>query len=207
LNDNHSEERQRTQDPSQTEAFMKRRAWACGTLIVCVLAVTGCATVQKILPTTAWRQARVRNEGYSLLYQLLSQESDAAKILIIKHADPPIPDIIKEIANTSGQAKKELDLFHEKDRHLSLEMTNLPQIEQKSRAAIQSTVTKQLLFSSGKKFEVRFLFTQAEAMNYAAHLAQVLHDQEDNPARKEFLATLAERCTTLHDQVMELLKY
>jgi len=52
--------------------------------------------VQNILPTTAWRQARVRNEGYSLLYQLLSQESDAAKILILKHADLPIADIIKE---------------------------------------------------------------------------------------------------------------
>jgi len=105
-----------------------------------------------------------------LLYKLLSQESDAAKILIIKHADPPVADIIKEIANTCGRAKKELDLFHEKDRHLNLEMTHLPEIEQKTRAAIESTVTKQLLFSSGKTFEVRFLLTQAEAMNYAAHL-------------------------------------
>ena len=176
-------------------------------LIVCMLAVTGCSTVQKILPTTAWRQARVRNEGYGLLYKLLSQESDAAKILIIKHADPPVADIIKEIANASDQARKELELFHEKDRHLSFEVTNLPEIEQKTRAAIESTVTKQLLFSSGKTFEVRFLLTQAEAMNYAAHLAQVLHEQEDNVNRKSFLATLSERCTTLHDRVMELLKY
>ncbi|MGA2603296.1 MAG: hypothetical protein ABSG14_03625 [Verrucomicrobiia bacterium] len=186
---------------------MKRRACACGTLVVCTLAVTGCSTIQKILPTTAWHQARVRNEGYSLLYQLLSQESDAAKILIIKHADSPIADMVKEIASTCDQAKKKLDLFHKEDRHLNLEMTHLPEIEQKSRVAIQSTVTKQLLFSSGKTFEVRFLFTQAEAMNYAAHLAQVLHDQEDNPVRKEFLATISERCTTLHDRVMALLKY
>jgi hypothetical protein len=185
---------------------MKRRAWVCGTLISCALAVTGCSTVQKILPTTAWRQARVRNEGYSLLYQLLSQERDVARILIIKHADPPVADVIKEIANTCGQAKKALDLFHEKDRHLNLEMTNLPQIEQKTRAAIESTVTKQLLTSSGKTFERRLLFTQAEAMNYAAHLAMVLHDQEDNPNRKDFLAKLSERCTTLHDRVIALLK-
>ena len=186
---------------------MKRRAWVCGTLIVCVLAVTGCSTIQKILPTTAWREARVRNEGYSLLYQLLSQESDAAKILIIKHADPPIADVIKEIASICGQAKQGLEQFHEKDRHLNLQMTHLPEIEQKTRAAIQSTVTKQLLFSSGKKFEVRFLLTQAEAMNYAAHLAQVLHNQEDNPVRKEFLTMLSQQCTTLHDRVMGLLRY
>jgi len=179
----------------------------CGTLIVCALVVTGCSTVQKVLPITAWRQARVRNEGYSLLYQLLSQESDAAKLLIIKHADSPVAGIIKEIASTCGQAKKELEQFHEKDRHLNLEMTHLPEIEQKTRVAIESTVTKQLLFSSGKKFEVRFLFTQAEAMNYAAHLAKTLHEQEDNPLRKEFLVALSQRCTTLHDKAMNLLKY
>jgi hypothetical protein len=186
---------------------MKRPAWVWGTLIVCALVVTGCATVHKALPTTAWREARVRNEGYSLLYQLLSQESDAAKIFIIKHADPPIVDLVKEIACTCDLARKELEKFREQDRHLSLAMTNLPQIEQKSRAAIESTVTKQLLFSSGKKFEVRFLFTQAQAMNYAAHLAQVLHEQETNAARKEFLEKLSARCTTLHHRVMELLKY
>jgi hypothetical protein len=185
---------------------MKCRAWVCGTLIVCALAVTGCSMVQKVLPSTVWRQARVRNEGYGLLYQLLGQESDAAKLLMIKHADPPVADLIKEIANTSGQAKKTLDQFHGKDRHLSFEMTNLPQIEQKTRAAIESTVTKRLLTSSGKKFEVRFLFTQAEAMNYAAHLAKVLHDQEDNPDRKNFLARLSERCTALHDKAIDLLK-
>ena len=170
-----------------------------------VLAVTGCSTIQKVLPTAAWHQARVRNEGYSLLYQLMSQESDVAKILIIKHTEPPVTDVIKEIASTCGQAKKELDVFHEKDRHLSFEMTNLPQDELKTRAAIESTVTKQLLFSNGKTFERRLLLTQVQAMNYAAHLAIVLHDQEDNPARKIFLAKLSDHCTALHDKVVDLL--
>src|SRR5471030_1142340 len=135
----------------------KQQAWACGTLLACALALAGCATVQKVLPTRAWHQARVRNEGYSLLYQLMSQESDVAKILIIKHADPPVADMIKKIASACDQARKELDAFHEKDRHLSFEMANLPEMEQKTRAAIQSTVTKQLLLSSGRTFESRLL--------------------------------------------------
>ena len=71
------------------------------------------------------------------------------KILIIKHADPPVVDIIKEIASVCDQA---------------------------------------------------------ECMNYAAHLAKMLQDQEENPPRKEFLATLARRCTALHDRVTDLLK-
>jgi hypothetical protein len=184
----------------------KRQAWVCGMLLACALTVPGCATVQKVLPTAAWHQARVRNEGYSLLYHLMSQESDVAKIFIIKHADPPVDDIIKEIARTCDRAKKDLDLFHEKDRHLSFEMANLPEMEQKTRAAIQSTVTKQLLTSGGKQFERRLLFTQAESMNYAAHLAKVLCDQDDNQLRKQFLTSLSQQCTAFHDQVVELLK-
>ena len=85
-------------------------------------------------------------------------------------------------------------------------MTNLPEIELKTRDAIESTMTKQLLTSSGTTFERRLLFTQAESMNYAAHLTAVLHDQGDNQLRKQFLATLSQKCTTLHDQVVDLLK-
>lgn len=207
LKDYHNDDRQRIPTPGRARAVRNRRARVGGTLLVCALVVTGCSAVQNIPLTAAWRQARVRNEGYSLLYQLLSQESGAAKLLIIKHADPPIADLIKEIASTCDQAKKELELFRENDRHLSLATTSLPQIERQTRDAIESTVTTQLLFSSGKKFEVRFLFTQAEAMNYAAHLARVLHDQEVNPVRKQSLATLAARCTALHDRAMGLLRY
>jgi hypothetical protein len=183
-----------------------RPAWFRLALVAGVLAVTGCATVQQVLPTKAGREARARNEGYSLLYQLLGQESDVAKILIIKHADAPVTEVIKEISAACTQAKGELDAFHEKDHHLSFVMSNLPKVEQETRAAIQSTDTKELLFSSGKTFEQRLLFTQAQAMNYAAHLAQVLHDQEKDTDRKDFLAKLDARCTALHDKVIGLMQ-
>ena len=54
--------------------------------------------------------------------------------------------------------------------------------------------------------EVRFLVVQAEALDYTAHLAQVLHDQETVPQRQKFLATLAAHCTTLHTKVINLLQ-
>lgn len=185
---------------------MKRPTWTFGTLIVCALAVAGCSTAHTTLPMAVQEQARVRNEGYSLLCQLLSQESGVADILKIKNADAPIAGLIKEIASVCGQAKKELELFRKGSRDLNWEVTNLPRIEQQTRTAIKSTVAKQLLFSSGKTFEARLLSTQAEAMNYAAHLAKVLHDQEDNPPRKEFLTTLSQRCTAFHDKAINLLK-
>ena len=33
---------------------------------------------------------RERNEGYSLLYKLMSDESNVSKIFILKHADDPV---------------------------------------------------------------------------------------------------------------------
>ena len=185
---------------------MRRLARAYIAPIVCALTVASCSTVQTAAPAAAQEATRVCNEGYSILYQLLSQESGVATLLIIKHADTPIADIIKEIASTCSQAKTQLELFREKDPNLSLEMDNLPHIEQKTRAAIKSTDTKHLLFSSGKTFEVQLLFTQAEAMNYTAHLSSVLRDQEVNPWRKEYLIALSRRCTTLHHKAMGLLK-
>lgn len=184
---------------------MKRSSCICGIFFLCALTLTGCSSVQSILPATSWHQNRVRNEGYSLLYKLLSQESDVAKILIIKDTDPPVTAIIKEIANTCGQAQKQLDAFSKANHRLNLRMTDLPKVEQQTRDAIASTEAKQLLFSTGKTFQSRLLFTQAEAMNYAAHLAKVLQDQENDPQRKKFLALLSEECTGLHDRVITLL--
>ncbi len=140
------------------------------------------------------------------MYDLVSQESDVAKLLVIKHTEPPVTDAIKEIAETCSRAKIQLDAFHKKDHQLSFTMSNLPSIEQQTRTSIAATDTKELLFSSGKLFEHRLLFTQAQAMNYAAHLAQVLQEKETEPSRKDFLVKLAERCTTLHDKVIKLMQ-
>lgn len=177
-----------------------------GMLIISCLALTSCTTVQKNLPTTVWRQARVRNEGYSLLYKLMSQESDVAKVLIIKHTSKPIGELIREIDQMADDAKKQLDQFHAQDSHLSFEMPNLPQLEVKTREAIEKTETKQLLFSSGPVFEQRLLLSQAQALNYAAHLAKMLQEQEAHAQRKQFLSELSPRCTALHDRVLDLLK-
>jgi hypothetical protein len=84
-------------------------------------------------------------------------------------------------------------------------MSHLPAMEEKTRAAIESTTTKDLLFSSGRAFELRLLLTQVQALGYAGHLAAQLADQEGNAKRKEFLTQFAKQCEEHHKQVVELL--
>jgi hypothetical protein len=49
------------------------------------------------------------------------------------------------------------------------------------------------------------LFTQAQAMGYAADLSQAIANHEADATRKSFLAALAAQCATYHDRAMDFL--
>ena len=149
-------------------------------------------------------QSRIRDEGYSLLYTLASKESDVNKILIIKSASAKVSAEIKQIAEVFGAAQKQLDGFAKEDGSLSFKMSHLPSMEEKTRAAIASTTTKDLLFSTGKALELRLLLTQVQALSYASHLADQLAAQDGNPKRKTFLTEFSKQCVQHHKQVVDL---
>ncbi len=172
--------------------------------ILCALSVAGCSSVPPVVPIFG-NAARIRDEGYSLLYTLADKQSNVDKILIVKHTSAKISAEIKQIAQVFGQAKEQLDGFAKQDSGLSFKMSHLPPMEEKTRAAIESATTKDLLFSSGKAFELRLLLTQAQALDYGGHLATQLADQDGNPKRKEFLTQFAKQCEQHHKQVVELL--
>ena len=172
--------------------------------MVWLVASAGCSTVPPVIPFFG-AQSRIRDEGYSLLYTLASKQSDVGKILILKSASPKVSAEIKQIAQVFSQARKQLDGFVKEDGSLNFKMSHLPSMEEKTRAAIESTTTKDLLFSSGKAFELRLLLTQVEALDYASHLANQLAAQDGNPKRKEFLTQFAKQCEQHHKQVVDLL--
>ena len=171
--------------------------------VVCLVASAGCSTVPPVIPIFG-RPARIRDEGYSLLYSLADKQSNVGKILIIKKASAKVSAEIKQIAEVFGKAKERLDGFAKEDSGLSFKMEHLPSMEEKTRAAIESTTTKDLLFSSGKAFELRLLLTQVQALDYASHLANQLADKEGNAKRKEFLTQFAKQCEEHHKQVVEM---
>src|SRR5882724_3700109 len=172
--------------------------------VSCALALAGCSSVPPVVPIFG-SAARTRDEGYSLLYTLADKQRNVDKVLIIKHAGAKVSSEIKQIAQVFGQAKERLDGFAKDDGSLNFKMLHLPSMEQKTRAAMESTTTKDLLFSSGKAFELRLLLTQVEALNYGSHLANQLADMEGNMKRKEFLTQFAKQCEQHHKQVVELL--
>jgi hypothetical protein len=144
-----------------------------------------------------------RNQGYSILYKLMSDESDVGKILIIKDVDDPVKSTIKQISGTCTDAKNQLDEFQKQDGHLEFDMPDLPRRESKTRDLEAAVDEHELLFSTGKTFELRLLLTQLEAMRYGEQLCKALAAVDDNPQRKDFLSKLGDQLGKYHDSLMD----
>lgn len=174
-------------------------------MLVLVL-FAGCATAPKTEPPKSEDGAlAIRNQGYALLYKLMSDEKNLSKLLLIKKEQADLGELIKRISKTSGEVAERLEKFSKADGHLHLELDGLPVVEKEVRDSIGKTRAKELVTKSGQKFELRVLLTQSEALTYGAHLAAVLQQHESDEARRKFLAQALERLQELHQSVIDLM--
>ncbi|MGA2440533.1 MAG: hypothetical protein ABSH08_06220 [Tepidisphaeraceae bacterium] len=183
---------------------MRRKFWKDLLLFACALALGGCSSTPKP-PSENGGLFRQHNEGYSLLYKLMKDESDVGEIFIIKSADDPVKRVVKEIGSACQAASKLMDEFPKQNNRIEYDVPDLPYMEQRSRDLQAGDDEKALLTSSGKEFERRLIFTQAEATNYAMQLCKALDEKETDPGRKGFLENLAKQCGDFHDRLMDLL--
>jgi hypothetical protein len=143
--------------------------------------------------------------GYALLFGLLGDEKDVAKLLVIKRERAELRDLIKAIAETAASAHKQLEDFAKADRSLNLTRQGLPPAEGTTRAAIARTKGKELLAEGGKEFELQLLLSQNEALTYGAHLAETVAKAEDNPQRVKYFQQLAADLLQLRRRVSTML--
>jgi hypothetical protein len=147
----------------------------------------------------------VRNNAASLLYDLLGDEKDVSKLLIIKRERRELHQVIKEVATTATAVRKRIEKLAQEDPSLNLKDIALPPGEKAARAAESKTRAMELLHASGADFEFKLLLTQAEALAYAVHLAKVAAENETDPERAKEFATISSEMNTLHAKVIGLL--
>ena len=176
----------------------------CLVLIV-GMATCGCRSVspKPVLPHP--QAAEIRNNCYSLLYQLLNEEKNVSKLLIVKRDSRELNRLVKDISRTAGKAADQLQQFSEQDRTLALNVIDLPSGEEATRSAIATTKKKELLSNSGDVFERSLLLTQIQALNYATHLASVAADNDTNPSRSVWVRSLSHELKGLYSQCVDLL--
>jgi hypothetical protein len=152
------------------------------------------------------KQLEARNNAASLLYDLLNDERNVSKILIIKHNDAELGKLIDAISKTSGDAYKRLGEMAKADATLNLEALKLPAGEKETRKAIAKTKEHELLFSSGENFEFQLLLTQWDAMSYGWHLAKIAADNSTRPEDVRAFNEISLAMKDLYDQVTAMLK-
>jgi hypothetical protein len=173
-------------------------------LLCCLIALAGCAaaTGPAVDADSVVLQS---NNGYSVLYKLMSDESNVDKILIIKHADEPLAGLVREVAQFCQSNKTQLDELRKRDPRLNFEMSALPAIELRARKLEADEQTRALLGGGGKEFELRLTFTQVQAMDYCQKLTQALAEHEQDASRKTFLTNTSQRSGEFRDTLMGLM--
>jgi hypothetical protein len=192
---------------------------ACGALAGCAL-LFGCSTTGPgsppaaplLVPATAGHagaaddKIQVRNNASSLLEQLLDEEKNVSKVLIIKHASREVSGLIKAISIAADDGAKRLKGLVQGDPALDLGRQDLPVGEKASRDAEGKTEEHKLLLSSGADFEFTLLLTQAQALNYGAHLAKVAADNSSDAEEKDAFHKLNQTLDQLLTHVTAMMR-
>jgi hypothetical protein len=166
----------------------------------------GCSTVQKTVPPTVpatdAKKIELRNNTASLLNDLLGDEKNVSKVLIVKRNSAELGQLIKLISTVAGDGAKQLETLAKNDPSLNLHALELPTGEKAARAAVGKTKEHELLFNSGENFEFYLLLTQTEALSYGSHLAKVAAENSPLPEQAREFHVLDRTLDNLFQQVV-----
>jgi hypothetical protein len=158
------------------------------------------------ISSEAAKKLVLRNNAASLLDQLLDDEKGAHYILLINGHREELQQLIKKISATADAGAGELAVMAKTDPALNLHALDLPAGEKATRAAIETTQEHELLFTSGADFEFTLLLTQADALSYGWHLAQIAADNSSDPAEAKAFTALSASLQDLYKQTVALMR-
>jgi hypothetical protein len=178
-------------------------------LLPLALFASGCATPEtersSPSPTAQVPPNQIRSDCYSLLYDLLQDEKNLDKLLIVKRESPELRKQVKAIATAAASGAKQLESYAMADSTINLKAQYLPAGEIAVRKAVADTKKKVLLKPFNPRFEFHLLLTQTEALSYGWHLAEVAASHEPDPRRSSGLRTLSQTLKILYDEAVSLL--
>jgi hypothetical protein len=215
----------------QRWASIKKQRWtgplkACGVLCVSAALLCGCAKTEKnqssqktgSVPASGKETTQnsssegpgaveadkvaVCNNAASLLHDLLGQEKNVSKILLIKKKAPAFEKLIKDISKTADDGEKQLDHFAKDNPTLDLQQMSLPPGEVAARKAQSKAQEHTLLAAKNETFEFDLLLTQAEALDYGSHLAGVAAENSTIPGEERVFNALETDLNGLYMQAI-----
>jgi len=179
-----------------------------------VFLLCGCQSIQSTngnahaanVPEANNANLLIRNNALALLNDLMNDEKNLSKVLIVKHNSDELGKLVKTISETAGNAAKLLEEYSKSDGGIDFKRLDLPPGEAATRKLIAKTKEHELLSSKDAEFEFQLLLTQVEALNYGAHLAMVIADSEKDPSRTREFLRLGSELRDLRERVEAMLR-
>ena len=171
--------------------------------------ICGCSSVHSgalMAPPAKPTQIQIRNNAASLLYDLLNDEQNVDKVLIVKKASPDVEALIKLIAANAATDRSELGGLATNDPALNLQVMDLPPGETAAREATARTQEHDLLLSTGANFEFNLLYSQAEAQSYGSQLAGVAAKNAERPDEVQTFDHISKDMNQFDQQVLSELR-
>lgn len=176
-------------------------------LALLFFALVGCRTTPpRHVPSAEAGQFTLRNNSYSMLNDLLDQQKRVGLLLLIKREESDVRKLVRRIAAASSDGASMLKRFAKEDPTLSLDDTWLPPGEAQTREAISKSTRERLLHESGADFELALLLTQIQAVNYAAHLAQVAGEADTDASRAQAMVKMRREFQGLYLELFRLIQ-
>ncbi len=146
-----------------------------------------------------------RENAFALLDDLLNDEKNLSKILLIKRHSDQLGKLVEDISKTSKQGAESLETMA-KEQGINLKRLALPPGETATREAISKSKESTLLHSKDEEFEFQLLLTQIEALNYGAYLAEVVAENEPQRESASQFSKLSAELQGLHERVLAMLR-
>ncbi len=183
----------------------KRSMTASFLFAVIVALVSGCTSPQTRMSKTS-AHIEARDNAASLLYDLLGDEQNVSKLLVVKRERAELQRVIKSISTNAAASRKAIERMAANESAIDLKRAALPPGETLARESIAKGATGELLRASGADFEFKLLLTQAEALRYATHLARVAASHEPNPSHAKIFREIGEKMNKLNEEVLALMR-
>ncbi len=193
-----------------------RRLLCGGMIVLGLVAVSGCRHVapspsgsrsgHHTNSDDAQKKREIFANAVALLHGLLKDERNVGKLLYIKFESDELDRLITAIAKEAARADDLLLDMAKADPTLRLEDVFLPVGERATRDAIAKTQRGRLLGASGPELQFLLLLTQAQALDYGSHLAQVAGENSTDPERVRDFEIMRARFGEMRKDVLDLLR-
>jgi hypothetical protein len=127
----------------------------------------------------------------------------------VKSESDAVEKVVKEIADTAGQMKKDLERIAKDYPGVRIDLDPLPEMEKRKRTAIAKDRAKYfapVVGHGGREYERTVLMGFSNGLNHERHLCQVLAEAEPDASLKKFLLDAEKRYDNAYDRVNELLE-